>query len=134
MFFLFFSRLQNFKMFEQSLDNEYFNNPYTMNQHEARFYDDYHQTYIKPLTPQHLHQQQPQPIHSGLPTPPSTPDKIPMNYGNFPHQAYLPQIPQHHNHHGGNPFSPNGGTKLISFFLFLAFFVQYFEASRGACH
>lgn len=107
-FFTFFVRLQNFKMYEQSLDNEYYNNPYTMNQHEARFYDDYHQTYIKPIN-QQQHHQHPQPsLHTGLPTPPSTPDKMPMNYGSFPHPAFLPQLTQHHN--SGSHFSPNGGT------------------------
>ena len=127
--FYFFDRQQEEKntMYEQSLDAEYFNPEFGMYHGESRFYDDYtnnHQvtsSYLKNNSAPYHH-------HTGIPTPPSTPDKPPMSYGNFNshhsqqqqhHQqqpppptymvsqqnSYVHQTPQTHHH---TPFSPSG--------------------------
>ena len=127
-------------MYEQSLDAEYFNPAFTMYQAESRFYDDYNHQQVSNFiknNPQQHHQQSQSPFHTvGLPTPPSTPDKPPMSYGNFnshpqqqlqqhppppyfnSQQNYVQQQQHQHQHQQQHqqqhPFSPNGNDFIIS--------------------
>ena len=126
---LFRQQEEKFTMYEQSLDAEYFNPAFTMYQAESRFYDDFNSHQISSYMKNNSQPQQqltaPYHHHTGIPTPPSTPDKPPMSYGNFnnsnsnnhhhqPPPAYMVsqqnnyahQTPQTHH----NPFSPNGKT------------------------
>ncbi|XP_066918569.1 uncharacterized protein [Clytia hemisphaerica] len=108
------------KMYEQSLDAEYFHPSYNNMYHpeSQHFYDDYNNNnnYIK------NHPSVPSPPY--LPTPPSTPDKIPMSYGNFNHpvaSAPPPYMTSHSYHHQtstqNNQFSPTCDMQVVPDFF-----------------